>query len=91
MIKYEDLQKANEEIRTTDIKGKEYAEVNQRIKAFKMLYPEGFIKTDIIKILDGICIMRAEVGYYREDSTMHVLGEGTAYEKENSSFINKTS
>ena len=90
-MKYEDLKKVNAEIKTTDIKGKEYAEVNQRIKAFKMLYPEGFIKTDIIKILDGICIIRAEVGFYREDNTMHILGEGTAYEKEGSTFINRTS
>ncbi|WP_347256283.1 hypothetical protein [Anaerostipes sp. PC18] len=32
---YEDLQKANELIQTTDIKGKDYAEVSQRIKAFR--------------------------------------------------------
>ena len=44
-ITYEDIQKANETIKTTDIKGKEYAEVNQRIKAFRMLYPQGVIET----------------------------------------------
>lgn len=42
-ITYEDIKKANDAIKTTDIKGKEYAEVNQRIKAFRMVYPEGFI------------------------------------------------
>lgn len=39
-IKFEDIQKANETIKTTDIKGKDYAEVNQRIKAFRMIYPQ---------------------------------------------------
>ena len=46
MATFEQLQKANESIRTVNIKGKEYAEVNQRIKAFRMVYPEGFIKTE---------------------------------------------
>ena len=32
-ITFQEIQKANETIKTTDIKGKEYAEVNQRIKA----------------------------------------------------------
>ena len=35
MANYEDIVKANESIKTTNIKGKEYAEVNQRIKAFR--------------------------------------------------------
>ena len=95
MIKYEDLVKANESIKTTDIKGKNYAEVNQRIKAFRMLFPDGFIKTEIVSIENGVCVMKAQVGYYDEDHTDNlreiILGEGTAYEKEDSSFINKTS
>ena len=86
-MKYLDLAIANETIKTTDIKGKDYAEVNQRIKAFRMVYPQGMIKTNIESIVDGICVMRAEV--YTEDGIL--LGTGTAYEKEDSSFINKTS
>lgn len=87
---FKDLCKANESIVTTDIKGKNYAEVNQRIKAFRMLYPEGFIRTNIISNENGVCIFRAEVGYYFEDKEV-ILGVGTAYEKEGSTFINKTS
>ena len=90
MIKYEDIKKANETIKTTNIKGKEYAEVNQRIKAFRMVYPEGFIDTNMISCENGVCIIRAEVGFF-EDGQAHILGAGTAYEKENSTFINKTS
>ena len=90
MIKYEDIKKANETIKTTNIKGKEYAEVNQRIKAFRMVYPEGFIDTNMISCENGVCIIRAEVGFF-ENGQVHILGAGTAYEKENSTFINKTS
>lgn len=99
-VKFEDIQKANETIKTTDIKGKEYAEVNQRIKAFRTVYPTGSIKTVLLKNENGICIFMAEVGYttkvidFKENkicSEYTILGTGTAYEKENSSFINKTS
>lgn len=92
MISYEDIQKANTTIRTTDIKGKDYAEVNQRIKAFRMVYPDGIIDTDMISNDNGVCIFKAMVGYYEEDEgCVRWLGTGYAYEKENSSFINKTS
>ena len=58
-IKFEDIQKANESIKTTDIKGKEYAEVNQRIKAFRMVYPNGSIVTEMISNENGVCIFKA--------------------------------
>lgn len=85
-ITFEDIQKANETIRTTNIKGKEYAEVNQRIKAFRMIYPTGSIKTEMVQNENGVCIFRATIW---DDANL--LATGTAYEKENSTFINKTS
>lgn len=91
MIKFEDLQNANKSIVTTDIKGKEYAEVNQRVKAFRMVYPTGYIITEIKSIENKVCIIKADVGYTDETGVMHHLGSGTAYEKEDSTFINKTS
>lgn len=107
MIKYLDIAIANDTIETTDIKGKEYAEVNQRIKAFRMVYPTGFIHTDMISNENGVCIFKATVGYYTEYNTIAddekgklyqntylektVLATGTAYEKEGTTFINKTS
>lgn len=99
-IMYEDIQKANEAIKPTDIKGKDYAEVNQRIKAFRMVYPTGTIETEMTSNEKGICVFRARVGYTKtvideEKGTLAdiytLLGTGTAYEKENSTFINKTS
>lgn len=90
-IKYEDLMKANDAIKSTDIQGKAYAEVNQRIKAFRMVYPEGFIVTEMVSNENGVCIFKATVGFYGEDGEPMTIGTGTAYEKEGSSFINKTS
>lgn len=90
-IKYEDIKQANDTIKTTDIKGKAYSEVPQRIKAFRMVYPEGFIISDMVSNENGVCMFRTRVGYYAEDGHEVILGTGTAYEKEDSSFINRTS
>lgn len=89
-MNWETLQKANESIRTTNIKGKDYAEVPQRIKAFRMVYPDGFITTELLSDVDGVCHFKASCGYYY-DTRPVVLGTGHAYERESSSFINKTS
>lgn len=90
MIMYKDIQAVNAEIKSVSIKGKQYAEVPQRINAFRKLYPQGFIKTEVIRldedIKSGVCVIKATVGY--GDT---VLGTGTAYEKADGSFINKTS
>lgn len=87
MIKFEQIKQANESIITTDIKGKEYAEVNQRIKAFRMCYPNGTITTEIVSLENGVVTMKAVV--MNEDGV--IIGTGYAQEKENSTFINKTS
>ena len=98
---FEDLQRANATIKTMTIsrfdkkKGveisKEYAEVNQRIKAFRMVYPDGFIVTQMASNENGVCVFNASVGYYAADGTAYTLATGTAYEKETSSQINQTS
>ena len=96
---FEDIQKANATLKTTDIKGKDYVDVAQRIKAFRQLYPEGFIKTSLESCKEGMCVFKAQVGYCITNidsdgdiSTKEVvLATGYAYEKEQSSYINKTS
>lgn len=87
MATYEELQKANALIKTTDVKGKEYAEVPQRVKAFRSLYPMGCIMTEILSNENGVVVMKAAC--YADSDT--VLSTGVAYEKEGSSYINKTS
>lgn len=91
MPSYEEIARANETIRKTPIQGKDYAEVNQRIKAFRMVYPEGYIMTELVSNENGVCVMRASVGRYAENGECLTLGTGTAYEKEGSTYINKTS
>lgn len=86
MVTFDDIKKANEAIETMDVKGKEYAMVNQRIKAFRMVYPEGTIETEMLSNEDGVCVFKAVV-----KNIEIVLGTGHAYEKESSSYINKTS
>lgn len=84
---YEELVKANETINKVDVKGKQYAMVNDRVKAFRMLCPNGSINTDILSMEGGIVTMKATV----KDGDGNVLGTGLAQEKESSSYINKTS
>lgn len=84
---FNELQKANSTIKTTDINNKQYAEVNQRIKAFRMLCPNGTIYTEYQLLGDGVVVFKAFV----KDDAGNLLGTGTAYEKEGSTFINKTS
>ena len=100
---YEDIKKVNESIDITKLKNKktgeevgDYVEVNQRIKAFRMLYPEGCIKTEMLSNENGVCVFKESVyernsENYINGKEYYLLGTGTAYEKENSTFINKTS
>ena len=85
-MKYEDIENVNKQLKGIDVKGKNYIEVNQRIKAFRMLYPQGTIKTEIVFMDNGVITMRASIF-----NDTKLLATGTAQEKESSSFINKTS
>lgn len=92
MITYEQIQKANEGLTGIDFKGKNYVMVDQRVKAFRKLFPEGFIRTHMVSIEDGVCVMKAEVGSYIDNYHNELIfATGWAYEKESSSYINKTS
>jgi len=88
-MEYKKLEEINKILKTTDIKGKDYVEVNERIKAFWQLCPEGKIETTIVTLQDGMCVMRASV--YENRSDEEPRATGIAYEKEGSTFINKTS
>lgn len=86
-ITYEQLKAVNDTINKIDVKGKGYAQVNDRVKAFRQLCPMGTIMTEIIELANGVVTMKATV----IDEEGHILGTGLAQEKESSSFINKTS
>lgn len=80
------IEEVNAKLPKTDIKGKGYVEVNARVKAFRELFPEGSIETEIISDIAGVCCIKATV----KDKGA-VIATGHAYEKESSHFINKTS
>lgn len=86
MMEYKDLLKVNEKLNTLPVKGKNYVMVNERVKAFRELFPMGTISTTIEHLGDGMVVMRTIVS----DGDL-VLATGLAYEKETSSYINKTS
>lgn len=90
MITFEQIQKVNEDLKGIDFKGKNYVMVNSRVTAFRKLFPAGFIHTDIVSLENGVVVMQSKAGYY-EDGKEIILGTGLAYEKESTSYINKTS
>jgi len=73
------------DLKTIDIKGKEYVMVNERIMYFRNNM-EGQIITEILSNEDGVCIFKASIIVNDK-----VVATGHAYEKEGSTFINKTS
>lgn len=84
---FEELKKANATIKTVPIKGKQYAEVNERIRVFRMLFPNGTISTDLVSLENGLCIFKATA----MNENGQILATGHAYERENAGMINKTS
>lgn len=88
-MNYNDLKKANATIQMKPIKGKQYAETKERIKAFRQLFPEGFIRTKIIEKDEKGVLMQAEAGHFvaimdKDGSVVDfqeaILGTGHAFE-----------
>ena len=71
-----------------NIKGKDYIEVNERIKEFHNLYPDGSITTDLIEMTDRFITKTTVIPNATIPERKFT---GIAYEKEDGSFINKTS
>ena len=84
---FNDLKEVNAKLSAMDIKGKKYISVNERVKAFRMLYPEGQIITELVKYEDAQVIMRALIS----DGVGKTLATGYAKEIEGSTNINRTS
>ena len=74
-------------MKTIDIKGKSYVMVNERILEFRRENPDYHLRSEMIHNEGGVCIFKAEV----VDMNGDVVATGHAYEKEGSTFINKTS
>lgn len=82
------LMLVNQGIRFTDVRGKAYAEVNQRVLAFWALFPEGRIETEIVGDNGQRCDVVCRV--YRNATDAIPAVTGHAFEDRNTN-INKTS
>lgn len=69
------------------VKTNNYNTVNQRILAFRELYPNGSIQTEILSMEGGAVLFKATA--YDDDGK--VIATGHAREKEGDGFINATS
>lgn len=85
-VSYEQIAKANEEIYAMKIGNKDYATVNERVKAFRKVYPTGSIENKIEEIKDDYVristIIRNENG--------DIIATGTASETKKG-MVNSTS
>jgi len=70
------------------IKGKDYIEVNERVKQFHIDYPNGSITTELIEMTDRFITKTTVIPDVKFPDRKFT---GLAYEKEDSTFINKTS
>lgn len=73
-------------MKTVNIKGKEYVEVHERITHLRKHYKDAQLTTEIISNVNGVCVMKATLMINDK-----IVSTGHAYEKEDSTYINKTS
>jgi hypothetical protein len=75
--------------KTTNIKGKEYVEVNQRLLFFRneKKYEGWGIETHFLVLDSESCVAQCTI----KDDDGYIMAQGTAQEDKSSSYINKTS
>ena len=80
---------SNYKFKTTNIRGKQYVEVNERIKFFRQeeQYKNWSLITEFTVLDEGQCVCRASI----VDADNRIISVGHAHEVQGSSNINKTS
>ena len=75
--------------KTTNIRGKQYVEVNERIKFFRQEdeYKNWTISTEFTALDSEMCVCKCVIA----DPNQRVIATGHAHEERSSSHINKTS
>lgn len=74
-----------------NIKGKDYKTVALRVQEFREQFPTYFLTTEIVKIDDEQCIVKAYAGVHLEGGQVQTFATGHAQEFRKSSQINGTS
>lgn len=85
-VSYEQIENANKEINTMKIGSKQYATVNERVKAFRKVYPNGSIEPTIEEVDENSIRMVATV----RDENGNVIAVGRASEVKKG-MVNSTS
>lgn len=80
---------SNYKFKTTNIKGKEYVEVNERIKFFRQedQYKGWCLSSEVVHLDEASCVIKATIC----DENGVTKATGFAQEDKSSSYINKTS
>ena len=80
---------SNYKFKTTNIRGKQYVEVNERIKFFRQEdeYKNWTLSTEFTALDSDMCVCKAIVA----DPAQRIIASGHAHEERSSSHINKTS
>lgn len=78
---------ANSQIKYMDIKGKKYAPISEKVKAFRYIYPDGCLSCRPIQQDENSITMVAEA----YDGDGKLLANAYASETRNASAINRTS
>ena len=80
---------SNYKFKTTNIRGKQYVEVNERIKFFRQEdeYKNWTISTEFTALDSEMCVCKCII----DDVNQRVIATGHAHEERSSSHINKTS
>jgi hypothetical protein len=80
---------SNYKFKTTNIRGKQYVEVNERIKFFRQEeeYKNWTLSTEFTVLDSNMCVCKAIVA----DPSQRIIASGHAHETQGSSNINKTS
>ena len=74
-------------LKTINIHGKDYVEVNERIKYFRENYKGWSLASELIDLTENRCVIKASITNEKDK----VIATGIAYEVMGSSYINKTS
>ena len=74
-------------LKTVNIKGKQYVTVNERLKYFREHFAGYSLTSEITHLNENGVIIRATI----RNNNGEEVATGYAHEKQNSSFINKTS
>ena len=74
-----------------NIKGKNYKTVALRVQEFREQFPTYFLTTEIVKIDDEQCIVKAYAGVHLEGGQVQTFATGHAQEFRKASQINGTS